>query len=65
MIASHALHLTVVALIRSGGTGTSAAIFFRSAENSSQCVAGNIISIVHTARAFNPTAQQAAPQRAA
>jgi hypothetical protein len=33
---------------------------FRSAENSSEAVAGNITPIVHTAPAFGPTAQQAA-----
>jgi hypothetical protein len=33
---------------------------FRSAEISSQATAGNIGPIVHTARAFGPTAQQAA-----
>src|SRR5258708_22088903 len=36
---------------------------FRSTENSSEAVAGNIPPIVHTEGAFSPTAQRAAPQR--
>src|SRR5664279_1147172 len=34
--------------------------FFRCAENSSEAIAGNLTPIVHTARAFDPTARQAA-----
>jgi hypothetical protein len=40
--------------------GQEPAGLFRSAENSSEAVAGNITPIVHTERAFGPTAQQAA-----
>jgi hypothetical protein len=40
-------------------------VFFRSAENSSQAVAGNLNPIVHTEPAFNPTAHQAARQETA
>jgi hypothetical protein len=39
-------------------TGTGRDSFFRSAENSSEGIAGNVTPIVHTARAFNPTAHQ-------
>jgi hypothetical protein len=33
---------------------------FRDAENSTKALAGNMFPIVHTAHAFDPTAQQAA-----
>jgi hypothetical protein len=36
------------------------AAFFRAAENSREGIAGNRNPIVHTALAFNPTAQEAA-----
>jgi hypothetical protein len=66
MIASRALHLTVLALISSFPKLEPAAVaFFRSAENSSEAIAGNVTPIVHTERAFNPTAHQAAPQEIA
>jgi hypothetical protein len=64
MTAAQPLHLTVLALHWClPETGTRRA--FRYAENSHQAIAGNITSIVHTAAAFNPTAQQAAPQETA
>jgi len=40
-------------------TGTGRGIF-RSTENSRAAIAGNITPIVHTALAFDPTAQEAA-----
>jgi hypothetical protein len=46
-------------------TGTRRDSFFRGAENNSEGIAGNVTPIVHTARAFNPTAHQAAPQKTA
>ena len=46
-----ALHLTVLALIHFIETGPGRAhAFFRSAENSSEAIAGNITPIVHTVR---------------
>src|SRR5712692_9833392 len=42
------------------GAGTGRDDFCRSAENTSEGVAGNVSPIVHTAPAFNPTAHQAA-----
>jgi len=40
-------------------------VILRYAENSSAAVAGNAGSIVHTARAFNPPAHQAARKKTA
>jgi hypothetical protein len=37
---------------------------FRFVENSSEGIAGNVLPIVHTAPAFNPTAQEAAHEPA-
>jgi hypothetical protein len=49
MVDLPALHLTVLALIHFIETGTGRTnAFFRSAENSSKGIAGNITPIVHT-----------------
>jgi hypothetical protein len=55
------LHLTILARIgfRNG------TLFFRSAEITDKGIAGNRNPIVHTADAFDPTAQQAARYEAA
>jgi hypothetical protein len=59
MTTSQPLHLTVLALARVNAIGgTRRAGMFCNAENS---IAGKVASIVHTALAFNPTAQEAAP----
>jgi len=47
MIVSRAPHLTVLALVRTAKLGPGH--FFRSAENSSEAIAGNLTPIVHTA----------------
>jgi hypothetical protein len=52
------LHLIVLA-VALHETGTHHALF-RFAENSSKGIAGNVRPIVHTAPAFDPTAQEAA-----
>ena len=65
MIVSRALHLTVLALVSLAKPEPERDAFFRSAENSSEGIAGNITPIVHTALAFDPTAQQAAPKETA
>jgi hypothetical protein len=59
MIAFAALHLTVLAQAHVLPDREPLGLF-RSAEISSEAVAGNITPIVHTERAFDPTAQQAA-----
>src|SRR3981081_650022 len=64
MIVSHALRLTVLAPVSAfAELEPDRRVFFHCAENSSEAVAGNVIPIVHTAYAFNPTAHQAAPPR--
>jgi len=42
-------------------TETDSGCFFRLAENTSQAIAGNLNPIVHTDRAFNPTARSRLP----
>jgi hypothetical protein len=50
----------------SGKTGTEQKrTLFRFTENSSEGIAGNASPTVHTALAFNPTAQEAARQKTA
>jgi hypothetical protein len=61
MIDLRALHLTVLALIRRLEAGTGRDDFCRSAENTSEGVAGNVNPIVHTAPAFNPMAHSEQP----
>jgi len=60
MIDLSALHLIVLAAIRSFPKQQPTRIIFRSTENDRPAVAGKVTSIVHTARAFDPTAQEAA-----
>jgi hypothetical protein len=55
-------HLTVLALVPR--TKLEPGGFFRYAENMSEAVAGNANPIVHTVRAFDPTARQAAQETA-
>jgi hypothetical protein len=65
MIASQVPHLTVLALgcLLSAHAATGAS-FFRSAEIIAKGITGNRNPIVHTAAAFDPTAQQAAQKTA-
>jgi len=60
MIDLSAFHLIVLAAIRGFPKQQPTRIIFRSTENDRPAVAGNVTSIVHTARAFDPTAQEAA-----
>jgi hypothetical protein len=60
MIDLSALHLIVLAAIRGFSKIGTDRIIFRSTENDRPAIAGNVTSIVHTARAFDPTAQEAA-----
>jgi hypothetical protein len=63
MTISRGLHLIALAPALHE-TGTHRALF-RFAENSSEGIAGNVRPIVHTAPAFDPTAQEAARQKTA
>jgi hypothetical protein len=50
------LRLTVIAL-RSLAQNGNMALTFRITENNSEAVSGNMVPIVHTERAFGPTAR--------
>jgi hypothetical protein len=64
MSLSRGLHLIVLALASFAPPEPSQRTF-RITENSSERIAGNVRPTVHTALAFNPTAQEAARQNAA
>jgi hypothetical protein len=65
MIPSQGLRLIALALCEFYKAGTNRQSLFRTAENSSEGAAGNVGATVHTAPAFNPTAQEAARQKTA
>jgi hypothetical protein len=65
MIPSHGLRLIVLALKSFTKLESNQQTLFRITENSGEGAAGNVSPTVHTAPAFNPTAQEAARQKTA